>query len=211
MTCSTAFGKVYCYDSVAAYCQSWLNSSRRASSGKWDTRCIVSPMHIVSRDLGSIDVLCKGLCVPCCILDWSRLLPQTVASPSWCALQVCTLFCSCSIGHSLNRRSTQVFAFPPLNAPGCQPSCLCRAALNKLRAAIGDEAIPGVLVGTAAGPDAADVVPADSDSSPVQSLPASGRSPFDLTCNGRTVTLCTQFLWCIDRQVAVVSGMKTCR
>lgn len=44
-----------------------------------------------------------------------------------------------------------------------------RAALSKLRAAIGDEALPSVFLGTAAGPDAADVVPADSDSSPTQS------------------------------------------
>lgn len=58
---------------------------------------------------------------------------------------------------------------------------MCRAALNKLRAAVGDEAVPSVLLGTAAGPDAADVVPADSDSSPAQSLPASGESPFNLT------------------------------
>ncbi len=45
----------------------------------------------------------------------------------------------------------------------------CRAALSKLRAAIGDEALPSVFLGIAAGPDAADVVPADSDSSPTQS------------------------------------------
>jgi uncharacterized protein with LGFP repeats len=45
----------------------------------------------------------------------------------------------------------------------------CRAALSKLRAAIGDEALPIVILGTGAGPDAADVVPADSDSSPTQS------------------------------------------
>ena len=45
----------------------------------------------------------------------------------------------------------------------------CRAALSKLRAAIGDEALPNVILGTGAGPDAADVVPADSDSSPTQS------------------------------------------
>ncbi len=49
---------------------------------------------------------------------------------------------------------------------------VCRAALSKLRAAIGDETLPSVLVGTAAGPDAADVVPADSDSSPTQSSTA---------------------------------------
>ena len=49
--------------------------------------------------------------------------------------------------------------------------CVCRAALSKLRAAIGDEALPSVFLGTAAGPDAADVVPADSDSSPTQSSP----------------------------------------
>ncbi|DBA79439.1 TPA: hypothetical protein ACH3X2_007713 [Trebouxia sp. C0005] len=44
-----------------------------------------------------------------------------------------------------------------------------RAALSKLKAAIGDESLPSVFLGTAAGPDAADVVPADSDSSPTQS------------------------------------------
>lgn len=50
--------------------------------------------------------------------------------------------------------------------------------MSKLRAAIGDEALPNVFLGTAAGPDAADVVPADSDSSPTQSSPgaASGGS-----------------------------------
>ena len=42
---------------------------------------------------------------------------------------------------------------------------VCRAALSRLRTAIGDEALPRVFLGTAAGPDAADVVPADSDSS----------------------------------------------
>ena len=41
--------------------------------------------------------------------------------------------------------------------------------MSKLKAAIGDEALPSVFLGTAAGPDAADVVPADSDSSPTQS------------------------------------------
>lgn len=45
---------------------------------------------------------------------------------------------------------------------------VCRAALSKLKAAIGDESLPSVFLGTAAGPDAADVVPADSDSSPTQ-------------------------------------------
>ncbi len=46
--------------------------------------------------------------------------------------------------------------------------------MSKLRAAIGDEALPNVFLGTAAGPDAADVVPADSDSSPTQSSPGAG-------------------------------------
>jgi len=47
--------------------------------------------------------------------------------------------------------------------------------LNKLRAAIGDEAVPSMFLGTASGSDAADVVPADLDSSP-QRLPVSGGS-----------------------------------
>ena len=45
---------------------------------------------------------------------------------------------------------------------------MCREALKKLRAAVGDESVPGAVLGTAAGADRADVVPAESDSSTPQ-------------------------------------------
>lgn len=53
----------------------------------------------------------------------------------------------------------------------------CRDALSKLKAAIGDESAPSANLGTrlgsqAAGSDAADVVPAETETSLPYSLPA---------------------------------------
>lgn len=52
----------------------------------------------------------------------------------------------------------------------------CRSAISKLKAAVGDNAVPVVPVGASASSDAADVVPAESDS------PASSRAAGKLLC-----------------------------
>ena len=54
---------------------------------------------------------------------------------------------------------------------------MCREALKKLRTAVGDDSVPNAILGTAAGTDRADVVPAESDSSTPQ--PATGEPIMD--------------------------------
>lgn len=69
--------------------------------------------------------------------------------------------------------------------------------MSKLKAAIGDDAVPGVSLGTrvgaqAAGADAADVVPAETDASMPQSMPAAGQCPLPclLTKSERSRSVC---------------------